>query len=207
MLSALMLAAALSGADQDLLTNAIERYGKVGSYRVTIHSVHADTEEHLRYFFQKPGFVRMEFIRPHAGAVLIYSPSTQRVRLWPFGVGRFPELNLSPGNPLIQSSRGQRVDRSDVGVLLGHVQVLAQGGSLGPADKQALAGRQALHFSVTGTGSLTVAGAHRYELWLDAASLFPLKVVSRDLQDVIMETVHMEDAEIDVPLPMTLFNP
>ncbi|MDO8767515.1 MAG: hypothetical protein Q7K57_02175 [Burkholderiaceae bacterium] len=58
MLSALMLAAALSGADPDVLTDAIERYRKVESYRVTIRSVHADAEEHLRYFYQKPGFVR-----------------------------------------------------------------------------------------------------------------------------------------------------
>lgn len=207
MLSALMLAAALSGADPDLLTDAIERYRTVESYRVTIRSVHADAEEHLRYFYQKPGFVRMEFIRPHGGAVLVYSPSTQRVRLWPFGVGRFPELNLSPSNPLIQSSRKQRVDQSDVGVLLRNMQTLAQGGSLGSPDEQALAGRQVLHLSVTGAGSLTVAGVHRYELWLDAASLFPLKVISRDLQDAIMETVHMEDAEVDVSLPMNLFNP
>lgn len=207
MLSALMLAAALSGAGPDVLTDAIERYRKVESYRVTIRSVHADAEEHLRYFYQKPGFVRMEFIRPHTGAVLVYSPATQRVRLWPFGAGRFPELNLSPGNPLIQSSRRQRVDQSDVGVLLGNMQMLAQDGSLGATDEQALAGRQVLHLKVTGTGSLTVAGVHRYELWLDAASLFPVKVISRDLQDAIIETVHMEDAEIDVPLPMNLFNP
>lgn len=207
MFSALMLAAALSGADLDPLSGAIERYRKLETYRVTIHSVHADAQEHLRYFYQKPGFVRMEFVRPHAGAVLVYSPSTQRVRLWPFGVGRFPELNLSPTNPLIQSSRHQRVDQSDVGVLLGNVQALRQGGRLGPMDEQALAGRKVLYFSVIGAGQLTVAGVHRYELWLDAASLFPVKVISRDLQDAVFETVQMEDAEIDVPLPMTLFNP
>jgi outer membrane lipoprotein-sorting protein len=207
MLPALMLAAALSGAGPDLLTDAMQRHSKVESYRVTIRSVHADAQEHLRYFFQKPGFVRMEFIHPHAGAVLVYNPTTRRVRLWPFGAGRFPELNLSPTNPLIQSSRQQRVDQSDVGVLLGHMQVLAQGGSLGPVDEQALAGRPVLHLHVTGADDWTVAGVHSYEVWLDAASLFPLKVISRDLQDVIIETVQMEDAEINVPLPMTLFNP
>lgn len=193
--------------DQDLLTDAIACYRKVQSYRVTIRAVHADAEEHLRYFYQKPGFVRMEFIRPHAGAVLVYDPSTQRVRLWPAGAGRFPELNLSPANPLIQSSRHQRIDQSDVGVLLGHMQMLSQGGRLGPADEQALAGRQVVHLRVTGTNHFTVAGVHSHELWLDAASLFPVKVISRGLQDALLETVYMEDAEIDVALPMNLFNP
>ena len=191
----------------DSLAGAIEHYRKVESYRVTIHSVHADTEEHLRYFYQKPGFVRMEFIRPHAGAVLVYNPSTQRVRLWPFGSGRFPELNLSPTNPLVQSSRHQRIDQSDVGALLDNMQKLRQGGRLGSLDEQTLAGRQVLHLSVTGPDHLTVAGVHCYEIWLDAASLFPLKVVSRDLRNAMIETVHMEDVDIDVQLPMTLFNP
>ncbi|MDO8767516.1 MAG: hypothetical protein Q7K57_02180 [Burkholderiaceae bacterium] len=114
---------------------------------------------------------------------------------------------MSPGNPLIQSSRRQRVDQSDVGVLLGNMQMLAQDGSLGVTDKQALAGRQVLHLRVTGLGNFTVAGVHSHELWLDATSLFPVKVISRDLQDAIIETVHMEDVEIDVALPMNLFNP
>jgi len=207
MLFAMMLAAALSGANPDLLADAMARYRAVESYRVTIRSVHVDAEEHLRYFFRKPGFVRMEFIRPHAGAVLVYSPSTQRVRLWPFGIDRFPELNLSPSNPLIQSSRKQRVDQSDVGVLLGNMQILAKGGSQGPSQEQMLAGRPVLHLWVTGADDRTVSDVHSYEIWLDAASLFPLKVISRDLQDAIMETVHMEDAEVDILLPMNLFNP
>ncbi len=83
MLSVLMLAAALTGAHPDPLASAIEHYHTVESYRVTIHSFHADGEEHIRYFYKKPGFVRMEFIRPHDGAVLVYNPLTQRVRLWP----------------------------------------------------------------------------------------------------------------------------
>ena len=207
MLSALMLAAALSGTSPDPLALAIERYRAIETYRVTIRSVSTDGEERMRYYYQKPGFVRMEFIRPHAGAVLIYNPSTQRVRLWPFGAGRFPELNLSPTNPLIRSSHGQRVDHSDVGALLDNVQTLRQSGSLEILDEQELAGRTVQHLSVTGANNFTAYGVHSYELWLDATSLFPVKVISRNLQDAIIETVHMEDAEIDVPLPMKLFNP
>lgn len=205
----MVFTAALSGAepDPDLLASAMARYSQVESYRVTIHSFHADAEEHLRYFYQKPGFVRMEFIRPHAGAVLVYDPSTQRVRLWPLGVGRFPEMNLSPANPLIQSSRHQCIDHSDVGALLDNWQRLRQGGHLGPVDEQMLDGRKVLHLSVIGADSSAVAGVHHYELWLDAASLFPVKVISRDLRDAIVETVHMENVEINVPLLRSLFLP
>ena len=208
----MMIAAALTGTPaigtpSNPLAAAIEHYQTVESYRVTIRSFHAGGEEHIRYFYKKPGFVRMEFIRPHDGAVLVYNPSTRRVRLWPFGAGRFPELNLSPGNLLIRSSRGQHVDRSDVGALFENVRVLQQGGNTEVSGEENMDGRTVLRLVVTGAGGVAVDGVHRYELWLDTASRFPVKVISRDQQDDIIETVLMEDLEINAELPETLFNP
>lgn len=206
-----MLAMALTGTTPpgtpDMLANAIKHYRTVESYRVTLHSIHTDGEEYIRYYYQKPGFVRMEFIRPHAGAVLVYNPNTQRVRLWPFGADSFPELNLSPGNPLIRSSRSQRVDHSDVGALLENVRALREGGNAEVLSKDIMDSRTILHLVVTGADNFVIAGVHRYELWLDTESQFPVKVISRDRQDAIIETVRMEAMEINISLPETLFNP
>ena len=189
------------------LASAIEHYRTVENYRVTIHSTHADGEEHIRYYYKKPGFVRMEFIRPHAGTVLIYNPTTQSVRLWPFGVRHFPELSLSPGNPLIRSSRGQRVDHSDVGTLFENVRTLREGGNAEVLGEERMDGRTVLHLVVAGAGNFALAGVHRYELWLDMASQFPVKVISRNRQDTIIETVMMVELEINATLPEMLFNP
>lgn len=189
------------------LASAIEHYRTVENYRVTIHSTHADGEEHIRYYYKKPGFVRMEFIRPHAGTVLIYNPTTQSVRLWPFGIRHFPELSLSPGNPLIRSSRGQRVDHSDVGTLFENVRTLREGGNAEVLGEERMDGRTVLHLVVAGAGNFALAGVHRYELWLDMASQFPVKVISRNRQDTIIETVLMVELEINATLPEILFNP
>src|SRR5512143_3887072 len=109
----MMLVVALAGAppssgDASPLSDAIEQFRGVDTYQVTIRSTHAAGEEHIRYYYKKPGFVRMEFVQPHAGAVMIFNPGTKRVRLWPFGIGRFPELNLSPDNSIIRSLSGMR---------------------------------------------------------------------------------------------------
>ena len=202
-----MLAAVLTGTPPDPLAAAIEHYQTVGSYRVTIRSFHDDSEEHIRYYYKKPGFVRMEFIRPHPGAVLVYNPLTQRVRLWPFGVGHFPELNLSPGNPMIRSSRGQHVDHSDVGALFENVRTLQQSGNIEVLVEESMDGRTFLHLVVTGADGFAIAGVHRYELWLDKPNQFPVKVISRDQQDGVMETVMLEDLEVNVKFPESLFNP
>jgi outer membrane lipoprotein-sorting protein len=207
MLSALMFAAAITGTQADPLDSAISHYHAVESYRVTIHAFHADGEEHIRYYYRKPGFVRMEFIRPHDGAVLVYNPLTKRVRLWPFGTGRFPEFNLNPGNPLIRSSHGQHVDRSDVGALFENVRTLRVAGNIEMSGEEDVGGRRMLHLIVTGAGDFAVAGVHRYELWLDTESQFPVRIISRDQQDAVIETVVMDDLEINATLPEALFNP
>jgi len=207
MLSTLILAAALTGTRLSPLDDAIESFRTVETYQVTLRSSHADGEDPIRYFYRKPGFVRMEFIRPHAGAVLVYSPLTRRVRLWPSGAGRFPELGLSPNNPLIRGSGGQTVDKSDVGAMLENVRTLLGQGEAEVLGEARINGRTALHLVVTGAAGVAVAGVYRYELWLDTSTQFPVKVISRDQEEAIIETVRLDALEINVPLPETLFNP
>lgn len=211
MLTAIVLATALSGASATPqaapLEEAIRRYQAVTSYRVTIQSVNSSGREHIVYYFRKPGFVRMEFIEPHAGALLVYSPQTERVRLWPFGYGHFPELTLSPGNPLIRGSGGQHVDHSDVGALFEKVRSLQQHGATEYLGEERLGGRMVLHLVTTGADGFSVAGVHRYELWLDAASEFPAKVVTRDTGNAILETVTMQELQLNQAFPDALFNP
>ena len=204
MLEILLTAATLTAAEPGALDVALERYRNLQSYRTTLHSTHADGEEHLRYFYRKPGQIRMEFIRPHAGAVLVYDPATRRVKLWPFGAGHFPELNLSPENRLIRSPRGQQVDKSDIGALLANVRTLRDRGSLRETEEQ-LEQRNVRKLDVIGNGDYAVAGVHRYEVWLAADTLFPLKVVSRDVRDAVLETVVFENMELDPVLPDALF--
>ena len=189
----------------DPIESAIQHYAHVNTYTVIVRSVKQNKKEELRYYFKRPGFVRMEFIKPHAGAVLVFSPLTRRVRLWPFGEAHFPELNLAPNNPLILSSSGQRVDHSDVGTLFENVRAL---GKFGKAEVLNMSeGMNALHIVVTGFEKHTVGHVHRFELWLDASNQFPIKVISHDLNGEILETVTMDSLELNVPLPESLFQP
>ncbi len=213
MLPALILVATLTsaassvGVSSDPLDNAIAHFGAVETYRVTIRSVHAGGEENIRYYYKKLGFVRMEFVEPHAGAVMIYRPDTKRVRLWPWGIGSFPELSLSPENSIIRSLSGMRVDRSDVGTLFENIRILREQGSTRILGEETVSGHAVLHFIVTGAEGQSVADVHSSEVWLDAVSQFPVKVVSRDIRGGIIESVMMEGLEINVSLPDSYFDP
>jgi len=64
-----------------------------------------------------------------------------------------------------------------------------------------------LHVVVSGTGNFVVGNVHRYDLWLDATTHLPLKVVSRDVRDDIIETVLMDNLRINLEIPKSLFDP
>jgi len=208
---AALLAASLIGASMtaDPVTVAQAHFDQVHSYRATIRSS-ARSGEHaeFHYAYLKPGFVRMDFVSPHHGAVLAYDPGDGKVRLRPFGEHVLPALTMSPSNPLLRDRSGHRVDRSDIGVLLRNVHALQQGGATVTEGEETLGSRTTLRVSVTGAPAHVVHGVHRYRLWLDTEDGFPLKVVSfADDDGAPLETVTLDDVEIDIEFPARFFAP
>lgn len=206
MIARLLVLAALAADNMDPVGAAIERYRTVESYQVMLKSSYGDQSDIIRYSYRKPGFIRMDFVQPHKGAVLIYNPLTKEVRLWPFG-GKLLSLKLSPGNRLVQSPTGQRVDKSDIGKLLDNVKTLQHNGETTILGEELVAGIRAVRLAVAGKGNFVVSNVHRYDLWLDIGTLLPVKVVSRDVNDDMIETVVMDGLQINIGLPDELFNP
>ena len=207
MMAGLLLAAALVSKDADPISAAIKHYQAVESYQVTLTSSSDSGEsEIIHYYYKKPGFVRMEFVQPYNGAVLVYIPSTKKVRLRPYGALRFPVFTLNPANPLARSSSGHRVDRSDVGVLLQNVKALQEHGATEVLREEPVAGRQTLHVAIAGQDNFSVEGVHRYDLWLETSTLWPLQIASHDAQNALIETVVMDDLQINLAFPDDFFN-
>src|SRR3569623_1473016 len=128
----------------DPIQVAIDHYRDVHAYQVTVKSTVAGKTDVLHYAYKKPGLVRAYEIHPHQGAVLVYDPAAHKAKLWPFGYHSFPSLSLSPDNGLIQSPTGQRVDRSDVGVLFENAKALQAGGGAAALGVEPVGGQAAL---------------------------------------------------------------
>lgn len=190
------------------LMDAQTRFRELSTYCVTLRSESADGERQvIRYFYRKPGWVRMEFVRPYRGMVLIYDPIARRVHLWPFGVKHIASLTLAPDNPLLSNRRGHRIDRSDVGALIANLFALCAQGKVSPLGDNEVAGRPVMGFEVTGDARVSVAGVHRYHVWLAQDNRFPLKVESFGTDGRIIEAVDMADAQTDIHFPDQFFTP
>jgi outer membrane lipoprotein-sorting protein len=205
MLVSLLLAATLAVEPADPLQTARAHYETVTSYKVVIESESRQDSQRIRYFYKKPGWVRMEFERPHKGATLIYDPAKNRVKLWPFGYRSFPGHSLSPGNSLIRSPNGQQVNKSDMGALFANIRALQEQGQTGPGELLNLDGKSCIQFEVAGGSGVAVQGVHRFLIWLDTANYLPYKVQSFDTQNELIETVHMKDLSLNVSFPEGFF--
>lgn len=206
MLTCLLLSLALASSPNNPVDAALVSFRNLSSYRVTMQSRGGDSAQAIRYFFKSPGFVRMEFIKPHNGAVLIYSPVKKKARLRPFGFFKALVMTLDPGNGLITSPQGHRVDASDLGAFLNTVKKLADRGKTRVVGNEKVGETDALLVDVSGEGEETVdGGIHRYLLWLDAKTLLPVRTQSFNLRGELVEDVVMDDLEINVDLPMNLF--
>ena len=198
MLFTLALLASLVSMPQDLITAAVKSYEHVASYQATLRVSHGRSKEIIRYFFKKPGFVRMEFIKPHKGAWLLYDPATNQVRLQPFGNSKVFGLTLSPDSSLVKSASGHRVDETDIGTLLKRVRQLKQQGHATNQGEELLGERTTILVDVAGNPGVLVDGASRFLLNLDPTTLLPLQVRTFDAAGQPLETVLMDDLQTDV---------
>ncbi|SEF99495.1 LolA family protein [Thauera chlorobenzoica] len=197
-----------ASAMADPLTAAETGFRALDSYRATVRTVAADGERRvMRYFYRKPGWVRIEMLSPYRGAVLIYDPDARRVRLWPFGTGHVLSLSLAPDNRLVRDPRGHRIDRSHVGALLDNLQRLRAQGHATPLGATEVDGRAAIGVEIAGEAGAHVDGVHRYRVWFARDTHFPLRVESFAADGRPIETVDLSEVETGAVLPERLFQP
>ncbi|MDY0014415.1 MAG: hypothetical protein RBS40_16185 [Rhodocyclaceae bacterium] len=150
-LSWLLVLLAVNAMAADPLLEAQARFHALDGYRVTLRSASADGERQIiRYAWRKPGWIRMDFVQPHNGTVMILDPTARRVQLWPFGTQHLPTFNLAPDNPLIRGPCGHQVDHSDAGALLANLTALRERGSMAAPAETMIAGRPATTLEITG---------------------------------------------------------
>jgi outer membrane lipoprotein-sorting protein len=97
---------------EDYQTNVeVRTYKREGSF---------ETQKFL-YTFKKPKWIRLDFESPHSGMVLIYPDKNEKVRVRLPGVAHILAFHLSTGNPLITGPAGQRIDQTDLGLLIKNI--------------------------------------------------------------------------------------
>lgn len=183
-------------ASENMLQQAVSQFQAITGYSTTMRS-YGNAEQIINYRYQKPGYVRMDFVTPHKGAALVYRPDTGKVQLRPFGFIKPLTLTMEPTSKLVRSPSGHRVDESDIGVLLKKAQELAQQGSLEVLREETIQQTTMVVLEITGEENVLVDGVHRYLLWMDKKLKLPRIVESYNNEDQLIEGLSLEDLTLN----------
>lgn len=130
MLASMALGAELSAPPgeqiADIIGNMRAAYARIEDYqtetevRVFHEGQEVETKRFL-YTFKKPNHIRIDLESPHSGTILIYPDENGKVFVKPGGIAGFLKLHLSPGSTLLGASEGQRIDQTDLGLLIQNI--------------------------------------------------------------------------------------
>ncbi|MBN1958499.1 MAG: DUF1571 domain-containing protein [Desulfuromonadales bacterium] len=187
-----------SEASANPLQQALEQFQALNSYSVILRS-YGDTEQIISYRYQKPGYVRMDFVQPHPGAALVYRPDSGKVQLRPFGFSHALVLSLKPTSRLVRSPSGHRVDESDVGVLLEQARRLSGAGRQRLLPDESSADGNLVGLEITGQEKGS-GGVQRYLLWLDKELKLPRRAEAYDEDNRLIEGVFFDELVINPEL-------
>ncbi|MCP4116610.1 MAG: hypothetical protein GY737_14615 [Desulfobacteraceae bacterium] len=194
----LFLAATARGEEHPLLTEMTERFNDLTNYTALLDSEGENSRNRVLYTYKKPGFIQMDFIRPHRGARLIFDPTKNRVTLRPFST-RLITLDLSPDNRLITAPRGHTVDQSDLGALIRPAKNCAKKGRVTTLPPELVEGLPCPRLMIE-------CAQKTYILWIHPRLRLPIKI-QKIFSGGTRETVFLRTLAVDVPLDDTVFKP
>lgn len=125
--------------DAETLLNKIEAiYAGVKDYQAGVEdrSYNRDGSFKIKkflYTFKKPGRIRLDFVTPYSGTVLVYPDKNGEVVIRPSGFPFF-KFHLSLNNPLLKVTSGQRLDQTDLGLLIKNIGHSLTDQRRGPAE-------------------------------------------------------------------------
>ncbi len=166
----------------------IRTYRKDGSYKA----------KRFLYTFQKPNRIRLEFESPYAGMIAVYPDREGKVALrW------FFTIHLAPDNSLLQESSGQRIDQTDMGLL---IEKMAE--SLTDHRRGALEmteDEQEIRIRVVADDHFRKGVVTQYRFVIDKKLSLPVRVEESTTSGLLERTIIFRSLKMNIDVPDSFF--
>jgi outer membrane lipoprotein-sorting protein len=150
------------------------------------------------YTFQKPGWIRLDFESPHEGLTLVYPDKNGEVV-----VRYFFTIHLAPDNRFLQSSSGQRIYQTDLGLLIRNISRSLTGQRRGPAEVTEN-GRD-IHIRVLADDHFRGGVVTLYRFVIDKKLWLPVEVDESTPDGILERTVVFRNLRLNINLPSHFF--
>ncbi len=194
-------ASAETPLDTDALLKKMEgAYAGVKDYqtRVTVRTFKSDGSSEIEkflYSFKKPQRIRLDFESPHAGMILVYPDKNGKVAVQPAGLARLLKLHLAPDSRLLKDSSGQRIDQTDLGLLITNISHSLTDQRRGPAEIEEKDGY--VRVRVLAADHFRADVVTLYQFFIDKKLWLPVKVEEFTPDGRLGRSVIFEDLRIN----------
>ncbi len=184
-------------------------YAGIGAYQTEVETSEYQqgrlvATRRFRFSFQKPGRLRIDMHTPHPGMRLVYPDENGKVWVRFGGWMGFMHLRLAPDNALFATRSGQRIDQSDIGLLIRNI-----GRSLTDQRRGALQvaeqGRQ-LRLDVVAADHFLSGVTTRYLFVIDKTLWLPVAVEERTPAGQLRRSIDFRQLRIDPVFPEHFFD-
>ncbi len=183
-------------------------YETVTDYRANVEVKHYKKDgtfetEKFRYTFKKPTWIRLDFESPHPGMVLVYPDSNGKVAVQPGGLAHLLKLHLAPDNRLLAPSSGQRIDQTDIGLLIRNISHSLTDQRRGPEDISEEG--ECVKIRVLAADHFRPNVVTLYQFQIDKSQWLPTSVEQSTANGRLERRVTFDDLKINNGFPDSLF--
>ena len=205
-----MVSLAMAGTPdaESIVERMRSAYSLVTDYRadmeVRTFGSHGSFEtDRFVYSFRKPKMIRLDFISPHPGFIIVYPDENGKAVVRPSGFAQFLTLHLSPDNPLLKVTAGQSIDKTDIGLLIDHISRSLGAEGRGPAmvsDEKGLLRIRVLALNHFRRDVVTL-----YDFGIDKGLWLPVEVKEMTPEGDLKRTVSFHNLKTNAGIPESLF--
>ena len=184
-------------------------YKTVNDYRTNLevrtYTANGSVEIKLiRYTFKKPCSIRLDFEKPDSGIVVVYPDQEGRVEVRPLSWLPFVVLHKSVGDPQMEVSPGQRINQTDLGLLIRNIGRSVNGQRKGPVTVSDDGGR--ITINVLADNHFRKNVITHYTFYIDKKLWLPVSVEERLPDGKLERTVIFHNLKINIKVPDSLFH-
>ena len=193
---------------ETILQKMVAIYSGVTDYQSTVEVTTAGqegsvTSEKFLYTFKRPKQIRIDFEVPHPGMVVIYSNKDGKVRVRPWGGTGLFEFHLDPDSFLLRLRSGQRVDRTDLGLLIVKIRESVEEHRRSPVELSESEDR--VEISVVADNHFRQGVTTRYRFSIDKQIGLPTQVEEHSLEGAFERSILFLGLRTNIGVPDTAF--
>ena len=155
------------------------------------------------YTFKKPNWMRLDFELPHPGMILVYPDKNGKVVIHPSGWAWFFKLHLLPDSFFLKDSSKQRIDQTDLGLLIRNISHSLTDQRRGPVEVSKDNGH--IELRVLADDHFRKGVVTRYRFFIDKERWLPAGVEELTPDSILKRTVVFRNLRINIGVPDSYF--